>query len=51
MLSQGRSYLRRAWWMAVFPGLALFLTVMSVNLIGDRLRELLDPKRRRAEGG
>ena len=50
MLSQGREYLRHAWWMAVFPGLALFVTVMSVNLLGDRLREMLDPKFKRARG-
>jgi len=44
MLNEGRSYMRHAWWMTVFPGLALFVTVMSVNLLGDRLRELLDPR-------
>jgi len=44
MLQEGRAYMRHAWWMTVFPGMALFLTVMAVNLLGDRLRELLDPR-------
>lgn len=44
MLNEGRSYMRHAWWMTVFPGMALFITVMSVNLLGDRVRELLDPR-------
>ena len=44
MLNEGRAYMRHAWWMTVFPGMALFLTVMAVNLLGDRLREMLDPR-------
>jgi len=44
MLSGGREYMRYAPWMMIFPGLALFLVVMSVNLIGDRLSQVLDPK-------
>ncbi len=44
MLNEGRAYMRHAWWMTVFPGLALFVTVMAVNLLGDRLREMLDPR-------
>jgi ABC-type dipeptide/oligopeptide/nickel transport system permease subunit len=44
MLSGGREFMRYAPWMMIFPGLALFLTVMSVNLIGDRLSQVLDPK-------
>jgi ABC-type dipeptide/oligopeptide/nickel transport system permease subunit len=44
MLSGGRDYMRYAPWMMIFPGLALFLVVMSVNLIGDRLSQVLDPK-------
>ncbi|WP_435310269.1 ABC transporter permease [Primorskyibacter sedentarius] len=46
MLNSGREYMRYAPWMMIFPGLALFLAVMSVNLIGDRLSYLLDPKSR-----
>lgn len=45
MLSEGRSYVVRAWWIAIFPGLGIFVTVMSLNLIGDWLRDQLDPKK------
>ena len=45
MLSDGRDYMRYAPWIMVFPGLALFLTVMSVNFLGDRLSQMLDPRR------
>ena len=47
MLSLGRQYLQRAWWVTVFPGLAIMLTVLSVNMVGDALRDALDPKLRR----
>jgi len=43
MLDYGRSYLRDAWWMSVFPGLAIALVVICVNLLGDALRDALDP--------
>ena len=46
MLNDGRSYLRDAWWMSVFPGLGIFVAVLSVNLLGDGLRDALDPKLR-----
>lgn len=46
MLNEGREYMRYAPWMMIFPGLFLFLAVMAVNLIGDRLSHLLDPKSR-----
>lgn len=46
MLSYGREYLRDAWWMSVFPGLAIFLAVLFINLLGDGLRDALDPKLR-----
>jgi peptide/nickel transport system permease protein len=46
MLSEGREYLREAWWMSVFPGLAVFLAVLFVNLVGDGLRDMLDPRQR-----
>lgn len=46
MLADGREYIRAGWWMAVFPGLALVLTVLSINLLGDWLREYLDPRLR-----
>jgi peptide/nickel transport system permease protein len=46
MLNYGRSYIRNAWWMSVFPGLAIFVAVLSINLLGDGLRDALDPKTR-----
>ncbi len=44
MLNAGRTYLRSAPWMSIFPGLAVFLAVLSINLIGDGLRDAFDPK-------
>lgn len=44
LLSDGRNYLRYAWWISTFPGLAIMLTVLSINLVGDGLRDALDPK-------
>ena len=49
MISDGRNYMGNAWWVAALPGLAIFLTVVAINLVGDRLRDLLDPKLRQAE--
>lgn len=46
MISEGRGYLRQAWWMSVFPGLAMFITVLGFNLLGDGLRDLFDPRMR-----
>jgi ABC-type dipeptide/oligopeptide/nickel transport system permease subunit len=43
LLAAGRAYLDSAWWLAVFPGLAVTLTVVGLNLLGDGLRDLLDP--------
>jgi peptide/nickel transport system permease protein len=47
MLSEGRSYMNRAPWLTIFPGLAIFVTVFGINLLGDGLRDVLDPKLRR----
>ena len=44
MLSDGRNYIAIAWWLATFPGLAIMLTVLAVNLLGDWLRDTLDPR-------
>ncbi|MEO1226338.1 MAG: ABC transporter permease [Pseudomonadota bacterium] len=44
MLSDGREYIRYAPWMMIAPGLALFLAIISVNLIGDRVSEIIDPR-------
>jgi peptide/nickel transport system permease protein len=46
MVADGRGYLSTGWWVSVLPGIALFLTVFSINVVGDRLRELVDPKLR-----
>jgi len=47
MLSEGRSYMNRAPWLTIFPGIAIFVTVFGINLLGDGLRDVLDPKLRR----
>ncbi len=47
MLAQGREFITLSWWMTTFPGLVIFLTVLSLNFIGDGLRESLDPRQRR----
>lgn len=47
MLTQGRQYLQKAWWFTVFPGLAIMITVLAINILGDALRDALDPKLRR----
>jgi peptide/nickel transport system permease protein len=47
MLDEGRGFLQRAWWVAFFPGLAIMLTVFSINLLGDGLRDALDPRLKR----
>src|SRR5258705_345445 len=46
MISHGRNYLPTWWWYSAFPGLAIYLTVLGFNLLGDGLRDLLDPKSR-----
>ena len=47
MLAEGRAFFRQSGWMGVFPGLAIFFTVMGFNFLGDGLRDALDPKLRR----
>ena len=47
MVSAGRIYLMQAWWVSVFPGMAIALTVLGFNLLGDGIRDALDPKLRR----
>jgi len=51
MLNGGRLYLSTAWWLTAFPGLAIFVTVLAVNLLGDHLRDWLDPRLRNTLGG
>jgi len=43
MVVEGRQFLASAWWLATFPGLAIFVTVLGVNLVGDGLRDASDP--------
>ena len=51
MISRGVAFMRRAPWLTLFPGLVLTLTICSVNLLGDGLRDLLDPKSAGRDGG
>jgi peptide/nickel transport system permease protein len=44
MLSFGREWIREAWWFSFFPGLAIFVTVLSLNVVGDGLRDAIDPR-------
>ncbi len=46
MISTSRNYFPDAWWYSIFPGMAIFITVLVFNLLGDGLREILDPKTR-----
>lgn len=48
MLAEAREFITRAWWVVTFPGLAILLTVLSINLVGDALRDALDPRMRRS---
>jgi ABC-type dipeptide/oligopeptide/nickel transport system permease subunit len=44
MIALGRDYISVAWWLSTFPGLAILLTVLAINLVGDRIRDALDPR-------
>jgi dipeptide transport system permease protein len=48
MLAEAREFILRAWWVVTFPGVAILLTVLAINLIGDGLRDALDPKMKRS---
>jgi dipeptide transport system permease protein len=48
MLAEAREFILRAWWVVTFPGLAILITVLAVNLVGDGLRDALDPKMKRS---
>lgn len=48
MLADGRAYVSTAWWIAVFPGIAIFVTVLAIKLFGDVLRDNLDPRLKRS---
>ncbi|HIP77577.1 MAG TPA: ABC transporter permease [Kiloniellaceae bacterium] len=47
ILSESRSFISRAWWLGIFPGLAIMLTVLSINFLGDALRDFLDVRESR----
>jgi peptide/nickel transport system permease protein len=49
MIAEGRNYIANAWWVAAMPGLAIFITVVGINLVGDRLRDMLDPRLKQLE--
>ena len=51
MLAEGRGYIDLAWWIAFFPGMAIFVTVLCFNLLGDGLRDVLDPRQRTLMAG
>jgi peptide/nickel transport system permease protein len=51
MIAEGRSYVVSAWWLCIFPGLAVLFTVLSVNVVGDGLTDFLNPTLRRELGG
>jgi peptide/nickel transport system permease protein len=51
MLADGRTYISTSWWLALFPGLCIFFTVLGINLLGDGLRDLLDPRLKRSRTG
>ena len=48
MLAEAREFILRAWWVVTFPGVAILLTVLAINLMGDGLRDALDPKLKRS---
>ena len=48
MLAEAREFISRAWWVVTFPGLAILITVIAINLMGDGLRDALDPKMKRS---
>lgn len=51
ILNEGRDYIEIAWWMTLYPGLAILLTVLSYNLVGEGIRDALDPRLRRSRVG
>ena len=51
MLADGRTYISTSWWLALFPGLCIFFTVLGINLLGDGLRDIFDPRLKRSGAG
>lgn len=50
LMAEGRDYLRQAWWLTLYPGLAIAVTVFNLNLVGDGLRDVLDPRQKSLRG-
>jgi peptide/nickel transport system permease protein len=50
MIAEGKDYIREAWWIAMFPGLAIATTVLGLNMLGDGLRDVLDPRLKVQQG-
>ena len=50
MIGAARTVIRQAWWMSLFPGLAIVLTVLALNLVGEGLNDALNPKLARSRG-
>ncbi|WP_291298026.1 ABC transporter permease [Elioraea sp.] len=50
MIAEGKDYIREAWWIAMFPGLAIAITVLGLNMLGDGLRDVLDPRLKVQQG-
>ncbi len=51
MLADGRAYISTSWWLALFPGLCIFSTVLGINLLGDGMRDIFDPRLKRSGQG
>ena len=51
MLADGRTYISTSWWLALFPGLCIFFTVLGINLLGDGMRDIFDPRLKRSGSG
>lgn len=51
MLADGRAYISTSWWLALFPGLCIFFTVLGINLLGDGMRDIFDPRLKRSGSG
>ena len=48
MLAEGRDYMLNLWWLSALPGFAIFLSALDINLVGDALRDLIDPHIRKS---
>ena len=48
MLAEGRDYMLMQWWLAAYPGLAIFMAALGINLMGDAMRDLMDPHLRKS---